>query len=130
MQDRKDRFRSVNPMLGVQPRFGPFPAEHLIPWTAIALTAYVLCQGLLGLGWLWTGLFTAWGVTTWWILTGDKPWRFLSRFMPTPYWVRGHCRYQSPLHCSESQRNTHETKVRRKKRSQRAAKGEALSRRR
>lgn len=117
--DRKLRagFRPVNPMLGVQPKFGPFPAEHILPWTVIAFAAYLFCQLLLGLGWLWSGLAAAWGISTWWILTGDKPWRFLSKFTPMPYWVRGYCRYQSILPSHTLRAAHYETKTGHKNRS-------------
>ncbi|OLP17775.1 hypothetical protein BST81_11915 [Leptolyngbya sp. 'hensonii'] len=128
MNKQRDRFRPVNPMLGVQPRLGPFPAEHILPWSVIGFAAYLLCQVFLNLGWLWTGVIAAWGISTWWILTGDKPWRFLSRFTRTPYWVRGYCTYHSILQTHRSHR--HESKVRHKNRSHRAAAGQARSHRR
>ncbi|MGG6270984.1 hypothetical protein ACQ4M5_41800 [Leptolyngbya sp. AN10] len=36
-----------------------------------------------------------WGSTTWWILTGNESWRFLTKFYRTPKWTRGHLPYTS-----------------------------------
>jgi hypothetical protein len=91
-------FRKVNQSLGNKPNIGPFPADQFIPWAVIAGGAYYLFKVLLGLSWLWTGLLAAWGMATWWVLTGSKPWRFLSKFIGTPYWVRGYGLYRPLLH--------------------------------
>lgn len=91
------RFRKVNPNLGRQPNIGPFPAEQFLPWVAITGVSYYSCKALLQLSWLWTGLIAAWGIASWWVLTGSKPWRFLSKFIGVPYWVRGYGRYRRML---------------------------------
>ncbi len=90
-----EKYRPVNQALGMQPRFGPIPADQLFPWMAIAFTAYLLCQELLKLGWLWTFLIIVWGCSTWWLLTGAKAWKYLSKFIGTPTWTRGRVRYRS-----------------------------------
>ncbi len=94
MGEEKSSFRKVNQMLGAQPNFGPFPADQLLPWIAIAMLSYWICKLLLGLNWVWTGIIIAWGISTWWVLTGSKAWRFLSKFMPVPTWSRGFALYQ------------------------------------
>lgn len=96
-QDPDKEFRPVNRVLGTQPSLGPIPAHLIFPWTGIALVSYFICQGIFGLGWLITGFTIAWGMFTWWILTGDRSWRFLSKFVPTPRWTRGMARYESFL---------------------------------
>ncbi|MEL6334818.1 MAG: hypothetical protein AAFQ76_19795 [Cyanobacteria bacterium J06626_26] len=87
-------FRKVNPYLDQAPKFGPFQANQLLPWITIAGISYYLFKVLLGFTWVWTGILAAWGIATWWTLTGSKSWRFLSKFVPTPYWVRGYGRYR------------------------------------
>ncbi|MGB7443438.1 MAG: hypothetical protein WA919_20425 [Coleofasciculaceae cyanobacterium] len=83
------KFRKVNASLDKQPKIGPFPADQFLPWIAIAGISYYLFKIALGLSWIWTGILAAWGMSTWWILTGSHSWRFLSKFIPVPNWVRG-----------------------------------------
>lgn len=87
------KFRPVNPSLGTAPRVGPFPADQVVPWTAICFSSYYICNSVLGLSWLWTGIVATWGMSTWWVLTGSKAWRFLSKLVPTPTFTRGYVRY-------------------------------------
>lgn len=94
------QFRPVNPTLGKAPKLGPFPGNQVLPWAAICLVSYWVCKMLLGFSWLWTGIITAWGISTWWILTGHYAWKFLSKFLPVPFWVRGYGRYQRLLNSS------------------------------
>ncbi len=115
-QERESEFRPVNQILGSQPSLGPIPADQIIPWTVIALSVYMVMNGFLGglfpddfQKWLWTGLMTVWGMATWWILTGGKSWRFLSKLIGVPTWTRGFARYQSWLEIK------HEGKSRQKK---------------
>ncbi|MEO1396214.1 MAG: hypothetical protein AAFV90_25225 [Cyanobacteria bacterium J06634_5] len=88
--------RPVNRILGAKPRLGPIPADQIIPWASILAVSYLLGQ-ILGLSWSKIGFFAAWGMSTWWILTGSKSWKFLSKFMPAPNWNRGYARYVSLL---------------------------------
>lgn len=90
-----NQYRPVNQALGLQPRFGPIPADLLFPWLVIGFGGYLLGRELLQLNWLWTFLLICWGCSTWWILAGSRPWKFLSKFMPTPQWTRGRVRYRS-----------------------------------
>ncbi|RMH41263.1 MAG: hypothetical protein D6694_09110 [Gammaproteobacteria bacterium] len=106
--DREEiRHRPVNPMLGSQPKFGPVPAEHLIPWFVISFSIFFLCNQILQLDWIWTILMIFWGCSTWWILTGSRPWRFLSKFVSTPNWSRGRVRYQSIFDYARRDRVSH-----------------------
>jgi len=89
-------FRPINQALGKQPRFGPFPAGQVIPFTLIIFVS-VLFKEALGLSWLYFVLLAAWLMGTVWILTGRAHWRFFSKFKRSPHWVRVSLRYQSPL---------------------------------
>lgn len=96
-QSNNRRFRAVNPTLGKAPKLGPFPADQIFPWAAICLMSYWVAKLVFGLSWLWTGVIAAWGISTWWVLTGSRSWKFLSKFLPTPIWVRGYGRYRRVL---------------------------------
>ncbi|BDA72923.1 hypothetical protein RIVM261_011920 [Rivularia sp. IAM M-261] len=115
-QDKDKDFRPVNRILGSQPSLGPIPADQVLPWTIIALASYFIVNGIFGgifqdefQKWLWTALLATWGIATWWILTGGKSWRFLSKFIGVPTWTRGFARYHSIL-------RNHEGKNRKAKR--------------
>ncbi len=101
--------RPVNQTLGMQPRFGPFPADQLVPWLVIGFTCYFLLHGLLQLSWLWVILAIGWGCSTWWLLTGSKSWKFLSKFLNPPTWSRGRVRYRSFLVFIEQSQATRTT---------------------
>ena len=119
-KEREQEFRPVNQILGAQPSLGPIPADQIFPWTIIALSSYFIVNGIFGgffsddfQKWLWTILITGWGMATWWILTGGRSWRFLSKFVAVPTWTRGTARYLSLLHVN------HEAKNRKTKRGDR-----------
>jgi hypothetical protein len=95
VNDFNQRFRRVNPILDARPRFGPIPADLILPWGIIGILFYLIFQVLLNLGYLWTILMIAWGCGTWWLLTGSKPYRFLSKFVRVPHWCRGYLHYQT-----------------------------------
>lgn len=90
-----NRFRTVNQLLGSQPRFGPFPADQLVPWFLICAVVYFIGHQLFSLDWMPTVLLMGWGCSTWWVLTGSRSWRYLSKFQRTPNWTRGRVRYRS-----------------------------------
>ena len=94
MSQQPKKFRPVNGLLGASPRFGPFPADQVFPWMVISFVIYLPCSWF-SVPWLWTGLLIFWGDATWWVLTGSKPWRFLSKFTPVPRFTRGQVRYRS-----------------------------------
>ena len=112
----KDEFISVNQVLNLKPRLGPVPGEQVIPWGIIFLLSYIVCQGILGLSWLGTGLVSAWGVGTWWCVTGDQSWRFLTKFTGVPVWTRGNLPYPGLV---ESEVQTQVKRVRGKSRKSR-----------
>ncbi len=93
MSQAQNQFRTINPMLGAQPRLGPVPADQVLPWGVILVLSYVIAQAI-GLSWLQTGFLAIWGISTWWVLTGNRSWRFLSKFQPAPTWTRGYSHYQ------------------------------------
>ncbi len=90
------QFRPVNRLLGSRPTIGPIPADLFIPFGAISLLVSLLSSQVLGLAIEWTLALIIWGCATWWILTGSRPYRFLSKFVAVPQrWSRGHVRYCS-----------------------------------
>ncbi|NJL10260.1 MAG: hypothetical protein HC908_09060 [Calothrix sp. SM1_7_51] len=117
MKESDKEFRQVNQILGTQPSLGPIPADQIFPWMIILLGSYFIVHGIFGSifpnewhKWLWTLLISGWGMATWWILTGGKSWRFLSKFIGVPTWTRGIARYRSV------RESNHETKNRKTKR--------------
>ncbi|MBH8550888.1 hypothetical protein I8751_00460 [Nostocaceae cyanobacterium CENA357] len=122
-EKREQDFRPVNQILGSQPSLGPLPADQIFPWIVIALTSYFIVNGIFGglfpddfQRGLWTVLIAGWGIATWWILTGGRSWRFLSKFIGVPTWTRGFARYQSLLEVKHEAKNRKE-KHRRHRRS-------------
>ncbi|WP_066384079.1 MULTISPECIES: hypothetical protein [unclassified Anabaena] len=113
MSDKQQQdFRPVNQILGSQPSLGPIPADQIFPWTVIILGAYFIIHGIFGglfpddfQKWLWTALIAGWGMGTWWILTGGRSWRFLSKFIGVPRWTRGFPRYHSLLEVNHEAKN-------------------------
>ncbi len=90
-----ERFRPVNQMLGARPGLGPIPADLALPWGAIVILVLVFTRSVFVLDWMWTIGLIVWGCTTWAVLTGTKPHKFLSKFMSPPRrWSRGHGRYK------------------------------------
>jgi len=89
------QFRTVNPLLGSRPSYGPIPADLLLPWGAISLLLFILSYSILHLQMQWTIALILWGDASWWVLTGSKPYRFLSKFIPAPNrWSRSYVRYK------------------------------------
>ncbi len=96
MSKSQDDFRPVNQLLGASPNLGPVPANQVIPWLVILVIGLSL-GSFLAVPWHWCLAFIFWGIATYWLLTGNNPWRFLARFRSTPNWLRGHPFYTSPL---------------------------------
>ncbi|NJN07541.1 MAG: hypothetical protein HC815_05940 [Richelia sp. RM1_1_1] len=97
---RDKEFRTVNRVLGDQPRLGPFPADQVVPWSAIALLGYLIVKGFLAQSWFATGIFIAWGWATWWTVSSNKS--FMGKFVGTPRTVRGYKRYESLVNPPQS----------------------------
>lgn len=98
MSEKPSRlFCRVNPSLGKHPSLGPIPANLLAPSGAIFVGFYVLIEVLLSLGFVLFLLLSLWGISTWWVVVGEKTWRFTHKFVPVPRWKRGHVSYQRHL---------------------------------
>ena len=82
-------FRKVNKSLDLSPRIGPFPAEQFIPWLMIGVTVFFLGKRVLNLPWLWVIILIIWGCSTWWVITAGGYYKFFSKFIEPPHWVRG-----------------------------------------
>lgn len=92
-QRHEQAFRMVNQSLGQQPTLGPIPANLLAPSGIILVLAYFLTQVLLHLGFAVFMVVSAWGISSWWIVVGEKTWKFTNKFVAVPDWKRGHVRY-------------------------------------
>jgi hypothetical protein len=93
MSDRK--FRQVNPLLGARPSLGPIPADLALPWGAIVLLVIIFTRSVFVLDMWWTIGLIIWGCSSWALLTGTKPYKFLAKFLlPPQRWTRGHERHQ------------------------------------
>jgi len=100
---QEKEFRVINQALGKQPKLGPFAFNQIIPFSLSIIMAFFLKQAL-DLNWINTILIAVWMMGTVWILTGKQAWRFLSKFVNVPYWVRSSVRYESPLFSTEPTR--------------------------
>ena len=96
-EDSSRLFCPVNPSLGKHPSLGPIPANLLAPSSAILVGNYLLIEVLLSLGFGLFLLLSTWGISTWWVVVGEKTWRFTHKFVPVPQWKRGHVPYQRHL---------------------------------
>lgn len=90
-------FRPVNQSLGQQPTLGPIPTNLLAPSGGILVSFYTLIEVILGLGFLPFLLLSAWGISTWWVVVGEKTWKFTNKFVSVPDWKRGYVQYQPRL---------------------------------
>jgi hypothetical protein len=105
-----DEFIPVNQVLNSKPQLGPIPGEQVIPWIAIVIISYILCQEILNLHWAVTCLVACWGMATWWALTGNATWQFLNKFHAVPHWTRGHLAHVSLLEQSHTPRTVARTR--------------------
>jgi hypothetical protein len=94
-------FRPVNRSLGAQPRLGPLPALLVLPCVLAFLVAYIGKQ-MLGYSWLTMALVAWWQIGTWWVLTGDRPWVFLAKFIPVPNLGRAYLKSKRVTSSQES----------------------------
>ena len=90
-------FRKVNKSLDLSPRIGPFPAEQFLPWLIIGVTVFFLGKRVFNLPWLWIIILIIWGCSTWWVITAGGYYKFFSKFIQPPHWVRGMGRNQALL---------------------------------
>ena len=96
MSPENRQFRPVNQILGTQPRLGPIAANQIIPFSFMFIISW-FARELLALSWVHT-IFLAIGLCGCsWMLIGDRPWVFYSKFWAVPYLVRGRVNYDSIL---------------------------------
>ncbi|WP_191049391.1 MULTISPECIES: hypothetical protein [Nostocaceae] len=89
----KEKFRIVNRILGDRPRLGPFPADQIFPWSAIAILNVLVLNYIFQVSWLATGLSIAWGWATWWVLSSNRT--FFGKFVGVPRISRGYMTYKA-----------------------------------
>jgi hypothetical protein len=95
--DASRLFRPINQSLGQQPSLGPIPAHLLAPSAVILVMFYLVIVVVLGLTFAWFLLLSVWGVATWWVVVGERPWKFINKFVAVPDWTRGHVLYTACL---------------------------------
>lgn len=91
-----DKSRTVNRALGKQPKIGPFPANQIVPLLIVLMLSYTVKQ-VFALSWIHTSLFAGWLLGSVWIISGERTWRFLSKFARVPHFVRGWIHYKPLL---------------------------------
>lgn len=89
MSPRSNKHLLVNRALGTHPRVGFLPTELLVPFLGSGIASY-LTHTFFHLSLLASGLFAAWLLATWWIVSGGNSFRYLSRFSRwfKPRWRR------------------------------------------
>ncbi len=103
MAEDSNLYCPINQSIGQTPSLGPIPSNLLAPSGAIIVGSYVLIQVVLQLGFGLFLLASAWGMSTWWVVVGEKTWKFTHKFVPVPDWNRGHVVYQPHLHYEHNQ---------------------------
>lgn len=116
-REKKDGFISISPMLNLKPQLGPIPGEMVIPWALSGIISYLLCQGLMGLGWTPTCLVAVWGMGVSWLLMGSQGARYLHKFERIPRITRGQSLYQPLLNQDTDHLSGETTDSSRKRRS-------------
>jgi hypothetical protein len=96
-RDTHRQFRPVNQSLGQQPSLGPIPSNLLGPSAGILFGFYVLFVVILHISFSWFLLLSIWGIASWWVVVGEKTWRFTHKFKGVPDWKRGHLGYRCYL---------------------------------
>jgi hypothetical protein len=96
-RDTHRQFRPVNQSLGQQPSLGPIPSNLLGPSAGILFGFYVLFVVILHISFSWFLLLSIWGIASWWVVVGEKTWRFTHKFKGVPDWKRGHLGYRCCL---------------------------------
>jgi hypothetical protein len=95
------QFRLTNQSLGQQPSLGPIPTTLLAPSGIILVIAFFVVRVVLQWNFPIFFAVSIWGISVWWIVVGEKTWRFTNKFVPVPDWNRGHVRYTSCLNHNE-----------------------------
>ncbi|MBN8563516.1 MAG: hypothetical protein J0L70_23540 [Leptolyngbya sp. UWPOB_LEPTO1] len=97
MRERSTLFRPINQSLGRQPSLGLIPAHLLAPSAGILVSFYIVFVLILRLAFGWFLLSSLWGITSWWVVVGQKTWKFTHKFKSVPDWHRGHLPYHPCL---------------------------------
>ena len=89
----------LNPNYGKIPSIGPIPATQLLPWSIIVVLSYIVTKFFIDLGLMAWAFGSVWGISTWWLLTGENPASFLNLFRPAPGkdWIGSDLFWRSPL---------------------------------
>jgi hypothetical protein len=83
-------------MLGSRPSLGPIPADLVLPWGGITIVVLIFTRSIFVMDWAWTVGLIIWGCASWAVLTGTKPYKFLSKFLlPPQRWSKGYIRHKS-----------------------------------
>lgn len=82
------QFRTINRIVGSQPKVGPFAAYQILPFSAVFVLGFILMQ-MFGLHWLQMIFFDAAIVLTFVIVLGKHSWQLICRLYKCPYIVRG-----------------------------------------
>jgi hypothetical protein len=100
--EEKRPFRLTNQSLGQQPSLGPIPMNLLAPSGIILTIAYLIVRVILRWNFPLFLAVSIWGISAWWIVVGEKTWKFTNKFVPVPNWRRGHVRYRRYLERDEN----------------------------
>jgi len=106
MSRNPDQFIKYNRLLGKQASVGPIPANQIIPWIGLIILSYIMTNGFFNLGLVWFFGVSFWLIATWWLLTGDRPYKFMDQWVNPPGrdWCNGNKRWIPLLPRNRSQR--------------------------
>ncbi|MDJ0718097.1 MAG: hypothetical protein QNJ54_28375, partial [Prochloraceae cyanobacterium] len=96
---KPEKFIEVNQILGEQPRLGIFTSAQIFTSVTIVMIVYLIVFGVLNLSMPAFIVVSIWLVSSWLLLVGDSPYKFLDLFQNPPGtdWCNGHLKYHSPL---------------------------------
>ena len=81
-------FVKVPKVLQQEASIGPIPADQLIPWVGLAIVCFFITDILLGFPLHVTGLCILWLISSWWLLTGKKSYKYTDLWiMPNRDWI-------------------------------------------
>ncbi len=91
------QFKTVNPTLGKKPAIASvIPAKQFVPWMGFVGFSFTLAE-IFALSNIVTASIVFGLCLGYWMLTGDKEWLFLGKFIATPRLVRGYKQPQKLL---------------------------------
>ena len=80
----EDKSIKVITALSEKPKLGPFPADLVVPWSAITGICFFIFYIILGLELIWFFATSVWLCGAWLMLTGSKSYEFTDRLVPLP----------------------------------------------